>query len=79
MSDTKELLQAICEIYGRDIFTLKELFDILYNCGYTMAEARQIIRESLNTQQLGRVSLRKVRYNLPAKTSFVAILVNNSK
>lgn len=77
--ETKELLQAICEIYGRDIFTLKELFDILHNCGYTMAETRQIISESLNTQQLGRVSLRKIRHKLPAKTSFVAILVNNSK
>ena len=75
MSDTKELLQAICEIYGRDIFTLKELFDILYNCGYTKAETRQIISESLNTKQLGRVSLQKLR-RMPAKTSFVAILTS---
>jgi hypothetical protein len=76
--ETKELLQAICEIYGRDIFTLKELSDILLNCDYTKAEARQIILESLNTKQLGRVSLQKLR-RMPAKTSFVAILVNNSK
>ncbi len=76
MSDTKELLQAICKTYGRDIFTLKELSDILLNCDYTKAEARQIIRESLNAQQLGRISLRKVRRNMPAKTSFVAILTS---
>ena len=76
MSDTKELLQAICKTYGRDIFTLKELSDILHNCDYTKAEARQIIRESLNAQQLGRISLRKVRRNMPAKTSFVAILTS---
>ena len=74
--ETKELLQAICKTYGRDIFTLKELFDILYNCGYTKAETRQIISESLNIQQLGRVSLRKIRHKLPAKTSFVAILTS---
>ena len=76
MSDTKELLQEICKTYGRDIFTLKELSDILHNCDYTKAEARQIIRESLNAQQLGRISLRKVRRNMPAKTSFVAILTS---
>lgn len=74
MSDTKELLQTICKTYGRDIFTLKELLDILKNCDFSKAEARQIIRESLSTKQLGRVSLRKMRRNLPAKTSFVAIL-----
>jgi hypothetical protein len=75
MSDTKELLQAICKTYGRDIFTLKELTDILLNCDYTKAEARQIILESLNTKQLGRVSLQKLR-RMPAKTSFVAILTS---
>lgn len=75
MSDTKELLQAISKTYGRDIFTLKELTDILLNCDYTKAEARQIIRESLNTKQLGRVSLQKLR-RMPAKTSFVAILTS---
>ena len=75
MSDTKELLQAICKTYGRDIFTLKELSDILRNCDYTKAEARQIILESLNTKQLGRVSLQKLR-RMPAKTSFVAILTS---
>ena len=75
MSDTKELLQAICKTYGRDIFTLKELSDILYNCDYTKAEARKIILESLNTKQLGRVSLQKLR-RMPAKTSFVAILTS---
>lgn len=76
MSDTKELLQAISKTYGRDIFTLKELSDILLNCDYTKTEARQIIRESLNAQQLGRISLRKVRRNMPSKTSFVAILIS---
>lgn len=76
ISDTIELLQEICKTYGRDIFTLKELSDILLNCDYTKAEARQIIRESLNAQQLGRISLRKVRRNMPAKTSFVAILTS---
>lgn len=75
MSDTKELLQAISKTYGRDIFTLKELSDILHNCDYTKAEARQIILESLNAKQLGRVSLRKLR-RMPAKTSFVAILTS---
>lgn len=71
--ETKELLQAICKTYGRGIFTLKELSDILHKCDYTKAEARQIILESLNTQQLGRVSLRK-QHRMPAKTSFVAIM-----
>lgn len=75
MSDTKELLQAICKTYGRDIFTLKEIFEILQNCDYTNAEARQIVLESLNAKQLGRVSLRKI-HRLPAKTSFVAILTS---
>lgn len=75
MSDAKELLQAICKTYGRDIFTLKELSGILHNCDYTKAEARQIILESLNARQLGRVSLRKLR-RMPAKTSFVAILTS---
>ena len=74
MSDTKELLHEICKTYGRDIFTLKELLDILHNCEFSTAEARQIIRDSLNTRQLGRVSFRKIRRNMPAKTSFVAIL-----
>lgn len=75
MSDTKELLHTICKTYGRDIFTLKELSDILHNCDYTKAEARQIILESLNNKQMGMVSLRKVR-RLPFKTSFVAILTS---
>lgn len=73
MSDTKELLQAICNTYECDIFTIKELSDILHKCDYTKAEAWQIILESLNMKQLGRVSLRKSR-RMPAKTSFVAIL-----
>ena len=73
-NDAKELLQAICKTYGRDIFTLKELYDILHNCDYTQEETRQIIRESLDAQQLGRISLRKLRRNMPAKTSFVAIM-----
>lgn len=76
MSDTKELLQEICKNYGRDIFTLKELSDILLNCDYTKAEARHILRESLNAQQLGRVSLKKIRRKMPAKSSFVAILTS---
>lgn len=75
ISDTIELLQEICKTYGRDIFTLKELSDILHNCDYSRAEARQIILESLNTRQLGRVTLRKSR-RMPAKTSFVAILTD---
>ncbi len=74
--ETKELLQAICKTYGRDIFTLKELFDILHNCDFSREEAQQIVRESFNTQQLGRVSLRKIRRNIPAKSSFVAILTS---
>lgn len=76
MSETKELLQAICKTYGRDIFTLKELFDILHNCDYTNKEVRQIVRKSLNSQQLGRISLRKIGRKLPAKKSFVAILTS---
>jgi hypothetical protein len=71
--DTKELLQEIKKNYGRDVFTLKELSEILHYCDFSRAEARQIILESLNTRQLGRVSLQKVR-RMPAKTSFVAIL-----
>ncbi len=75
ISDTKELLQEIIKNYGRDIFTLKELSEILHNCDFSRAEARQIILESLNTKQLGRISLQKVR-RMPAKTSFVAILTD---
>lgn len=73
MRYTEELLQEIRKNYGREVFTLKELSDILHNCDFSRAEARQIVLESLNTRQLGRVSLQKVR-RMPAKTSFVAIL-----
>ena len=73
MRYTEELLQEIRKNYGREVFTLKELSDILHNCDFSRAEARQIVLESLNTRQLGRVSLQKVR-RMPDKTSFVAIL-----
>jgi hypothetical protein len=75
ISDTKELLQEICKTYGRDIFTLKELSDILHNCEFSSVEARQLLLDSFNTRQLGKVSLRKVR-RMPCKTSFVAILTS---
>lgn len=73
IGDTKELLQAIRNTYGRDIFTLKELSDILNNCDFSSVEARQILLDAFNSKQLGKVSLRKVR-RMPCKTSFVAIL-----
>lgn len=73
--ETKELLEAICKTYGRDIFTLKELSDILHNCDFTQAEARQLILDGFNNRQLGKVSQRRVR-RIPAKTSFVAILTS---
>ncbi|SFC15502.1 hypothetical protein SAMN04488494_1019 [Xylanibacter ruminicola] len=75
MSDAKELLQEICKTYGRDIFTLKELSDILHNCEFSGVEARQILLDSFNNKHLGKVSLRKVR-RMPCKTSFIAILTN---
>jgi hypothetical protein len=73
MSDTKELLQEICKTYGRDIFTLKELSDILHNCEFSGVAARQILLDSFNNKHLGKVSLRNVR-RMPCKTSFIAIL-----
>ena len=62
-------MQEIKNTYERDIFTLKELFDILYNCGFSHAEARQIIRDSINGKHLGRVFIRRMRHNMPAKGS----------
>ena len=69
-----EIFNHIKSIYGRDIFTLKELTDILINCDFSRAEARQIIRDSLNTKQLGKISFRKIRRKMPDKKSFIAIM-----
>ena len=79
--DTRELLNEIRKTYGRDIFTLQELYEILYRCDFTRTEAREVLRESLNSKQLGRISVRAVRRNMPARSSFVAVLadiVNNN-
>lgn len=74
--NTAELLNEIRKTYGREIFTGRELIDILQNCDFSMAEARQIVRESIKARQLGKVSLRKKRRNIPSGKSLVAILTS---
>ena len=72
----KRLLIEIRHTYGRDIFTLKELYDILQSCGFLRVEARNILKECLNEKALGQVRRRKVRNRMPARSSMVAILIN---
>ena len=71
----RELLHEIKETYGRDIFTLAELYEILLRCDYSHAEARKMVREMLNDKQLCRVSRRKIKRNLPRRSSYVAIIL----
>ena len=76
MVDTAELFMEIKKAYGREIFTAKELCEILLNCDISMVEARQIVKESLSKRQLGKISFRKIRRNLPPKSSRVAIVIS---
>lgn len=73
--NTAELLIEIKRTYGRDVFTFKELYEILLNCDFSMSEARQIVKESLSKRQLGKISFKKIRRNLPPKSSRVAIVI----
>lgn len=77
--NTKELLKAIKRTYGRDVFELNEIYEILNNCDYSHDEARRIILDSLNDKHLGHISLRRNRNRLPARTSFVAIMADINK
>ena len=76
MTNTAELLREIKKTYGREVFTFKELYEILLNCNFSMVEARQIVKESLSKRQLGKISFRKIRRNLPPKSSRVVIVIS---
>ncbi len=75
----KELFKAIIDIYGKDVFTVGELFDILRGSGYSSVEAQSIVRKSINGGHIGRVMFRKIRRNMPKRSSFVVLSVNNKK
>ena len=74
--NTAELLREIKTAYGREVFTYKELYEILLNCDFSKVEARRIVRDCLKEKQLGRICYRKIRRNMPPSYSRVAILVS---
>ncbi len=75
----KELFKAIIDTYGRDVYTLGELFDILRGSGFSPVEAQNIVRDAINDGHIGRVMFRKLRRNMPKRSSFVVLSVNNKK
>ncbi len=75
----KELFKAIIDTYGRDVYTLGELFDILRGSGFSPVEAQSIVRKAINDGHIGRVTFRKLRRNMPKRSSFVVLSVDNRK
>lgn len=66
-----EILEAIRQEYGQQIFPCWQLCDILRNCGYSQREISAIIREAINKKQIGVVSFKKLKRRPPPKSLIV--------
>ena len=68
-----EILEAIRQEYGQQIFPCWQLSAILKDCGYTEKEISEVIRESINQRKVGVVTFRKLRRKPPSKSLIVII------
>ncbi len=69
--DAATILHTIAMEYDTNTMTLADLEGVLINCGYSRAECGVIIREGLNTKEIGRVSFRNVGRNMPSKRTVI--------
>lgn len=67
--DAKEILTAIKNEYNTDFMTVGELMGILHDCGFDDKECREILRDWINDKEVGRVSYRNLRRNMPPKNT----------
>ena len=68
-----EILEAIRQEYGQQIFPCWQLSAILKDCGYTEKEISEVIRESINQRKVGVVTFRKLRRRPPSQSLIVFI------
>lgn len=68
-----EILEAIRQEYGQQIFPCWQLSAILKDCGYTEKEISEVIREAINQKKVGVVSFRKVKRK-PSSEKFLVII-----
>jgi len=77
--DTSELVRAICFNYDKEVFTIKELMEILLNCNFTTWEARRIIRKAFKEKNIGRVSYRQIKGNFVGYSTLVVLRKQGKK
>ena len=62
------VLTAITDEYGTDM-TVGELMRILHDCGFDDKECREMVRRWIDDKEVGRVSYRNLRRNMPPKNT----------
>lgn len=76
---TASYFNHISEIYGKSVFKIEDLKEILSICGLEWKEARQIMIDAFNDKQIGRIEYRQGRRKLPRKGTLVYIKENRKR
>lgn len=70
MIDITEILNTIVDVYEcESVMTMGELMRILHDCGFDDRECREMVRKWIDNKDVGRVSYRNLRRNMPPKNT----------
>lgn len=68
-----EIIEAIRQEYGQQIFPCWQLTAILKDCGYTEKEISEVIREAVRSKRMGIVSFKKLKRK-PSREKLLVII-----